>query len=294
MQHRFAHLATRLFNTPIAVHPDKAALIVAVLADRLGLARLFHADGRALALDAGGARAFVDDSEFARPSRAAGYDILAGVAVIPVVGTLVQKLGTLRPYSGMTGYDGIRTNFLAALEDPQAEAIALCIDSPGGECAGCFDLVDTIYAARGVKPIWAILDEVAYSAAYAIASAADTITVPRTGGTGSVGVVLMHVEWSRALEASGVTVSFIQYGARKTDGADVKPLDPAAAARFQADIDAMGELFVATVARNRGLGVAAIRDQEATTFLGSAGVAAGLADDVLAPDEAFRALIDQL
>ena len=48
----------------------------------------------------------------------------------------MQKLGTLRPYSGMTGYDGIRQNFLEALSDPAVEAIVLDIDSPGGEVAG--------------------------------------------------------------------------------------------------------------------------------------------------------------
>ena len=287
---RFPHLAQRLFNTPIAILPDKAEIVMAALADRLGIARMLRQDGgRAVAWDDDG-----DDGQWRRPSRDTGYDVAAGVALIPICGTLVQKTGMLRPYSGMTGYDGIRTGFLRALQDTQVEAIVLDIDSPGGEVAGCFDLVDTIYRARGIKPVWAILNEVAYSAAYAIASAAAVITVPRTGGTGSVGVVLMHVDWSRAMEAAGMTVTVIQYGARKTDGTDVRPLDAAALARFQADIDTMGDLFVETVARNRGLTPAAVREQEAGTFLGQAGVAAGLADAVLAPDEAFRALLEQL
>jgi ClpP class serine protease len=78
----------------------------------------------------------------------------------------------------MTGYDGIRQAFLTAMEDPDISGICLDIDSPGGEVAGCFDLVDVIYGARGKKPIHAILTESAYSAAYAIASAADRISVP--------------------------------------------------------------------------------------------------------------------
>jgi ClpP class serine protease len=90
-----------------------------------------------------------------------------GVAVIQVHGTLVQRCGSLRPYSGMTGYDGLRQNFLTALVDPAAKAIVFDVDSPGGEVAGCFDLVDQIYQARGVKPIGAILSEHAFSAAYA-------------------------------------------------------------------------------------------------------------------------------
>jgi signal peptide peptidase SppA len=216
------------------------------------------------------------------------------VAVIPVEGTLVQKLESVRPYSGMTGYDGIRQAFGAALEDPEVRAIVLQINSGGGEVAGCFDLVDAMYAARGVKPVWAILSENAFSAAYAIASAADRIIVPRTGGVGSIGVICMHVDWSRALEGAGLTVTFIHYGDRKVDGHPEVPLSPEALADFQADIDAMGELFVQTVARNRGLDANAVRATQAGCFLGDKGVAKGLADAVMAPDVAVQALLATL
>lgn len=286
----YPHLATRLFNVPLMILPEKAEIVMAALADRFGIARLFRGTGEAVALRPQA----LDGEAMARVRPDVGYDIVAGVAVIPVTGTLVQKLGTLRPYSGMTGYDGIRVNLLAALADPEVEAIALDIDSPGGEVAGCFDLVDTIFAARGGKPIWAILDETACSAAYAIASAADRVTVPRTGYTGSVGVICMHVDFSKALAEEGITVTLIQYGARKADGQPVIPLSDAARQRFQADIDATGELFVATVARNRGLDPASVRRTEAATFRGPEGVAIGFADAVMAPDAAFRALVADL
>ena len=241
---RFPHLSQRVFNVPIALHPAKAEVIIAALADRLGVARLFDTDGRPLAL----APALSEEREPVR-----GYEIVAGVAVIPVVGTLVAKLGTLRPYSGMTGYDGIRTNITTALHDGMVEAIVLDIDSPGGECAGLFDLVDLITEARARKPVRAILTEDAYSAAYAIASAADRISIPRTGGAGSVGVICMHVDWSRALDGAGATVTLIRYGDRKAEGSEYEPLSLSAFAAIQADVNVMGELFVQTVARNRNL-----------------------------------------
>jgi signal peptide peptidase SppA len=216
------------------------------------------------------------------------------VAVIPIQGTLVQKLGSLRPWSGMTGYDGIRQNLFTALDDSSVKAIVLDIDSPGGEVAGCFDIVDTIYAARGSKPIWAILNESAYSAAYAIASAADKIYVPRTGGVGSIGVICAHVDMSQALTSAGIKVTFITYGDTKADGHSEIPLSEDAKKRFQADIDTMGQLFVDTVARNRNISAATVRDTQAATFMGDKGVALGLADEVAAPDAAFRALIKQI
>jgi capsid assembly protease len=282
---RFPHLAQRLFNVPVAIHPQKAEVIMAALADRFGVAHLFRG-GELLALQPG---AIVLDEEDRAPERA--YDVVGGVAVIPICGTLVQKLGTLRPYSGMTGYDGIRLNLLAALEDPDVDAIALDIDSPGGEVAGCFDLADTIYAARGAKPIWAILDEAAYSAAYALASAADRIVVPRTGGTGSVGVIVLHADLSQALSKAGITVTLIRYGEQKYEGNEYEPLTKEALARIQGDVDEMGELFIETVARNRDMKASAVRATKAGTFLGEAGVKAGLADAVAAPDAAFADLI---
>lgn len=283
---KFPFLAQRLFNTPLAITPGKAEVIMAALAERMGIAQVQR-----------GVRMMEDyDYDYNAPgdNPRTGYELVAGVAIIPIAGTLVQKLGTLRPYSGMTGYDGIRQNFLTALADPKVTAIVLDVDSPGGEVAGCFDLVDMIYKARGTKPVWAILNEAAYSAAYAIASAADRIYVPRTGGTGSIGVIWMHMDWSKALDSAGFKVTFITYGASKADGHPEIALSPEALARFQEQIDTMGELFVTTVARNRNIPADQVRATQAATYMGAAGVSQGLADGVMAPDAAFRALLAEI
>ena len=284
---KLPHLAQRLFNTPLAITPGKVEIIMAALADRLGLAKLFRPSGEVVPF------ASLDLNESIEADYQ-GFEVVQGIAVIPIQGTLVQKLGTLRPFSGMTGYDGIRANLSLALNDPHVRAVVLDIDSPGGEVAGCFDLVDDIFQARGTKPIWAILSESAYSAAYAIASAADRITVPRTGGVGSVGVICAHVDFSKALGQAGVNVTLITYGDHKADGSEYKPLSTEALARFQADVDAMGDLFVATVARNRNLSSAKVRDTQAATYMGANGVNVGLADAVMAPSEAFRSLLNEL
>lgn len=281
-------LAQRLFNCPLAITPAKAEMVMAALADQFGITKLFRASGEALAMSEFGLDKDDDEPDYCY------YSVVQGIAIIPISGTLVQKSGYMRPTCGMTGYDGIRANLSMALDDSSVKAIMLDIDSGGGEVSGCFDLVDAIYNARGNKPIWAVLSEAAYSAAYAIASAADKITVPRTGGTGSVGVICAHVDFSKALAKDGITVTMIHYGDRKADGSEYNPLSKEALARFQSDVDAMGELFVSTVARNRNLSVGVVRDTQATTFLGAAGVEIGFADVVAAPDEAFRSLLAEL
>ncbi len=283
---RFAFLAQRVFNVPLMLTQAKAEIVMAALAERLGVTHLSRADGGTVAM-------FTPELDGeAEPERP--YDVTPeGAAIIPVRGTLVQRNG-LHSYSGMTGYDGIRAKFLDAIGDTSVKGIVLDIDSPGGEVAGVFDLTDTIYAARGVKPIWAILNESAYSAAYCLASAADTITVPRTGGAGSVGVIAMCVDMSRALDASGITVNVITHGKRKADGNQYLPLPKEARDRFQADIDTIGVLFEETVGRNRGIPASAVRDMEASTFQGVAAVKQKLADRVAAPDAAFEAFLHTL
>nr|WP_247717848.1 S49 family peptidase [Morganella morganii] len=275
-------MAQKLFNTPLAIHPQKAEVIVSSLTERLGITQI-----RSAMMED-------DDEYFSRKARKdSGYDVLEGIAIIPVYGTLVQKLGTLRPYSGMTGYDGIRRVFLTAVNDPEVKGICLDIDSPGGEVAGCFDLVDLIYAERGKKPIHAILSENAFSAAYAIASAADKIYVPRTGGVGSVGVIVIHCDWSQHIKDDGLKVSIITYGNRKAESNPYVALSDEAKAAIQHDVDEMGRLFVSTVSRNRGLSETVIRNTQAACYLAAEGVQMGLADVVASPDVAFQELMKE-
>lgn len=283
----FPFLAQRLFNVPLAIRPEKAEIIVAALAERLGIMRICLPNGGVRLFDEAGAGISLEGMA---ADDSCGYTVVAGVAIIEIQGTLVQRQMGLRPWSGMTGYNAVRRNFCAALDDPAVKAVAFDIDSPGGDCAGLFDLTDEIYACRGAKPIWAILDESAASAAYAIAAACDRVTVPRTGYSGSIGVIVLHVDLSKMLAREGVTVSIIQYGAHKADGQPVIPLSDPARARLQQDVDMIGGLFVQSVARYRGLAPAKVIATEAAVFLGGAGREAGLVDLVMSPAEAFMAL----
>jgi signal peptide peptidase SppA len=207
------------------------------------------------------------------------YNVKNGVLTIPVKGMLMAGL-TYALGNFATGYTYIARAVLRGVDDSAVKEIVLEVNSPGGTVPGLFDAVDTIYAARGKKPIRAVANEAAYSAAYAIASAADDITVARTGGVGSIGVMTRHVDMSKALEQRGVKVTAIFAGARKNDGAPDAPLSDAAKARMQSRVDALHGIFVATVARNRDLDEQAVRDTEAATFMAQEAVENGLADAV--------------
>lgn len=288
------HMAARLFNSSLALLPAASTLAVDLLERSTG----------AIGADGGAASDIGAGEEWGTPRGSrrddeAPYDIVAGVAVIPVKGVLIQRLGWLWYYGdlfGISGYDRIRLQFMHALANGEVDAIAFDIDSPGGEVAGCFDLVDTIYAARGRKPIAGILGENAYSAAYALASAVDPgrLWVPRTGGTGSVGIIYLHLSIERWLKKTGIKPTLVTKGDLKGEGSDMFDLSEGALARLQADISAVGDIFDQTVARNRGMSQSDVFNTQAGTFLGGKGVDIGFADAVAAPDEAFRALLKQL
>ncbi|MGL4966152.1 MAG: S49 family peptidase [Inquilinus sp.] len=299
MRPSLPHLAARIFNRPLLVTPARARATLAVLGPRLGIGSLVEVDhGIEVTRSADALEQEAAILRSGGPGPRKVYDVVNGVAVIPIEGTLVNKTGTIDPYSGMTGYDGLTVKLTEAFDDSEVRAILLDIDSGGGEVAGCFDLVDLIHANRGRKPVWSVLSEDAYSAAYAIASAADRITVPGTGGVGSIGVVCLHADYSGQLAEAGVKVTLIHAGAHKVDGNPYQPLPDDVRGELQAEIDQVRETFAQRVARGRSaagrsLSVADVLATEARTFMGAAGVTAGLADAVMSPRDAFAALVEE-
>lgn len=221
------------------------------------------------------------------------YNVKNGILQIPVKGVLLHDF----PYqfgAWATGYEYILRAWQRGEEDGNVRAIALVCDSPGGMVAGCFDMVDRIHAKEGRKPLRAYAVESAYSAAYAVASVADNITVSRTGGVGSIGVVTAHIDVSAAMDREGVKITFIHFGKHKVDGNAYEALGDDVKARIQARIDELGEVFVSTVARNRGMEASAIRATEALTFTASQAVSNGLADSIGSLDDAIAAFAADL
>lgn len=231
-------------------------------------------------------------------SRYRPYVVKDGVLQIPVKGVLLHDF----PFafgSWATGYAYIQRAFERGVADYRAgniKGIALVEDSPGGMVAGCFDAVDRMHALRvesGV-PVRAFAHEMAYSAAYAIACAADHVAVSRTGGVGSIGVVTMHIDVSQMLDQAGIRITFIHAGKHKVDGNPYEALPDSVKARIQERIDALHQVFVSAVARGRGMEEAAVRATEALTFTASQAVSNGLADSIGSLDDAVAAFVADL
>ncbi len=264
------HYASRLLNRPLAITPGFLNALSAEYAQRRPGAYL--------------------DRQTVEHAPA---ETLGQIAIIPVQG-LLTNVSNWWDFGMSTGYDEITANLHEAFDDDAVDAIILHVDSPGGLCAGCAEVGDLIYASRGRKPIIAAVDSWACSAAYWIASACDMVVLPQHAQAGHVGAVQLHFDITRALDEAGVTVTTIQFGATKTDGYPTTKMTEPAMARIQADVDLIGEAFVAAVARNRGMAIDKVRDTQARSFLGADAVAVGFADALMSPTEAYQSLVTQL
>ncbi len=267
------HLAARLSGAPLLIHRPKLDVILSVLGSRVGLAdlsaptRVVQSDRNTALADTGAAQ--------------------SGIAVIPIYGTLVRRTQGLEVQSGLTSYAGIATALDTALADPSVAAILLDIDSPGGESSGVFDLADRIRAATAIKPVWAVANDMAFSAAYALASAASRLIVSRTGGVGSIGVIAMHVDQSVKDQQDGIAYTAVFAGDRKNDLNPHAPISGEAHSFLQGEVNRIYDLFATTVAKHRGMGVNTIKSTQAALYFGADAVASGLADDVGTLDDAI-------
>jgi len=289
MRGQLLRLSDRLLNTPLLIHPAKAQIILGALSGRIGIdAEIFSLDETAETPEAnrftGSARRADGTTSMMRTAD--------GVAIIPVLDTLVNRGAWLDSRSGLTSYEGIAAQLRAAGQDPEVRSVLLDISSPGGEAAGMAGLADLIRSVRQTKPVTAFVNDMAASAAYGIASAANEIVISPTSILGSIGVVMLHADRSGELAAQGVKPTLIFAGSHKVDGNPFEPLSDAVRADLQASVDAHYRQFLDTVAVGRGRKLTAdmARATEARTFIGAEAISLGLADHIASFDEVLASL----
>jgi signal peptide peptidase SppA len=281
------HVADRVINRPLLIHPDKMAVIAGVLDGRIGIDSTdLDKSWKDLAGKNTDASRYVgrfepvnaDDPKSARkPYRTTD----SGVAIIPVIGSLVNRGSWMDALSGLTSYEKLKFQIGAAAADNDVTSILLDMDSPGGEAVGAFEAGDAVFAAAQIKEVVAVVNGMAASAAYAIASQATRIVTTKSGISGSIGVVMLHADYSVAIANKGIKPTLIFAGAHKVDGNPYEKLTTEVKAELKAEIDRFYDLFVTGVAAGRtGMTEQTIRATEARTYIGADAVAVGLADAV--------------
>ena len=203
----------------------------------------------------------------------------AGTAVIPLQGIMTQKPWWATDYGGTTLVAAL---VQAAASDDAVGKIVLDIDSPGGDVQGVPELAEVVRAAQAVKPVTAVVNPLAASAAYWVASQAGEIVMTPSGEAGSIGVFAMHAEFSRMYEEAGVAVNIIRTPEAKADINSVEPLSDAARAYLQSEVARWYGMFVEAVAKGRGVSAADVRGGfgQGRVVGGRNAVRAGLVDRI--------------
>lgn len=216
------------------------------------------------------------------------YERIGDVGVIRIQGSLIPgEAGWLR-YYGVTGYADIKAAALEGVADKGAKSLMIFSESGGGSVAGLEDAAKFLANVAQVKPMSAY-SEFSASAAYWLTSLASHITTASTGINGSLGVIRVVTEYSKAFEMEGVTKTVMRAGRYKALGNPYETLTEDGKAEIQSKLDDLYQVFIGTVAANRGT-TEIIADQvmgQGREFLGKRGLEAGLVDAIGNFDDAM-------
>lgn len=309
MSLKYAQIRGRLFDRPLMITESGLENVVALIGPRIGGAEFVRMDGsvaRYPRLDDDGeikeppvqpgAIVYPDDGYCGRSDTP--YDISpAGIAVIPVHGTIVQRHWRLNAACGLTSTEALVATYEEAARDSRVRGVYLDMDTPGGEVAGTFDAVDSMVEIkkRSGKPLHAHANEMACSAGYAIASVADHFSGPRTAYSASVGVIALHADVREMYEGVGIKVSVIRCAEEKALGGPFDAMEGRTREVWEADIRAMYEIFVETVVRNRaGLTEEAVRGSKSAALLSAGAVSLGFMDAIMSQEAAAAHLLSVL
>lgn len=194
-------------------------------------------------------------------------------AVVPIQGILTKAPDWIAAwlYGANTVYADVVAAIRDADNDPRVENIVLDVDSPGGTISGLFDTMAAISVAS--KPVHARVNDLAASAAYGLASQADTITVNNpAAAVGSVGVV-----YSTRVFEEDVDITSTEAPNKRPD----LTTDEGRAV-IQAELDAIHEQFAGRIAAGRGktLKIVNATFGRGGMVLADAAVAAGMVDGI--------------
>lgn len=212
------------------------------------------------------------------------------IAVLPVYGMMGPRSSLMARSSGGTSAESIRDDFRAALADDEIDGIVFDVDSPGGVVEGVDELADEIRAARGTKPIAAVANHLAASAAYWAMSGVDELVATPSASVGSIGVFTAHQDVSAAMEKAGVKTTLVSAGKFKVEGNQYEALADEARAALQESVDAWYGTMTGSIAKGRNVPVATVRDAygEGRVLRASKALSAGMVDRVDSLENTIR------
>jgi len=229
----------------------------------------------------------VEAAESPRGREMRPYDVVDGVAIVPVQGPL-SKHGSMKFGEGSTVQ--MRQMIRMASRDEAVDKLMLHIYSPGGHVDGTHELAADVARAGLTKPVYAHIEDLGASAAYWVASQASRITANATAEVGSIGTVAVLEDTSKRMDRLGIEVHVLSTGPYKGAGVDGAPLSAEALAYFRGRVESLNSHFLAAIQRGRGLSDAQVDAvSDGRVHIASMAQSYRLIDAVQSFDEALEA-----
>jgi signal peptide peptidase SppA len=194
--------------------------------------------------------------------------------------------------------DGLRSQIRRAANDGDVAAIVLDIDSPGGTVAGTMETAAEVKAATAQKPVIAIANTLAASAAYWIGSQASEFVMAPSAEVGSIGAMILHQDVSGMLEQWGIKMTMIrsEQSPLKNEAHPFGPLSEDAARFLQGRANDAGADFIKAVAGGRRVTQTKVREDfgQGRVFGAREAVARGMADRIATLDTVLAGLTQKM
>ena len=214
---------------------------------------------------------------------------------LDITGTLVAKHDDFNACMGFTSYEKLYSQFEKQVS-MGVEKLVLNVDSGGGSAFSCFEMASQVkdLAVANNIPIYAYVDGLSASAAYAWSSIADEIVARPDSEIGSVGVVVQLVNNSKMLEKTGITRKFITYGENKVPFDDSGEFSNKFIQSIQDKVNKTGLQFNSFVAKNRNMQVEDVIATQAEVYDTEDALEIGFIDKIMTKSEFYDDYLPKL
>jgi len=213
------------------------------------------------------------------------------VAILEINGVIEQKESFWSWLFGGVSTETIK-NDIRTLIKKGIKTLVLDINSPGGSVDGIIELSNFIYSSRKNIKIYAVVNPLAASAAYWLASATHKIYLAsETALIGSVGVLTIHTDISKRNENEGIKITEITSTKRKVDGSPYSPLPPEGKKDLQEEVNYIHNIFIDHLARNLKIDrVGAEKLGDGRIYFGQTAIDKGFAQEIKTLDDLLTEL----
>lgn len=268
---RYARIIETLVAKRWMITPEMHATLCGLVRSKLGESSAHSIDAQKPAMADRG------DDIFGKKIK--GMSTEDGVAVIPIVGVLANRVNLIEKSCGVCDYQDIRADVEEAYNDSRIKSVVLDIRSPGGTVSGCYETADAIARLASRKSTVAFTDDLIASAAYYLAAPCKAIVATPSSMVGSIGCILQLLDDTKAWEMYGYKVETFRSDELKAVGASGTTLSDQQRVYLQELVDEGANRFKNWVSQHRPM----VREtaMDARVFTADGALAEGLIDRVV-------------